>query len=279
MARAWLIGVGIQHVVVHAGRFVYRGGTFAVILPVGRTALRPVVESIPGLRGFVGVDFLWDAGKRQATVLEINPRPTTSCVGLTRLLPPGRLAEAWLAAFDRESEGRRVAEQPGGTGSSPIADVLRRLGWHGLLAESSDDRLYDSDRTSWIGLDIGGANIKAAHGAGMARTVPFEVWKRPDELAQAIGSIAATLPAERLRRGHDDGRAVRLLPDQGRGRQRDPRRRRSMPCPSNRSWSGAWTASSMSCRKPGRIPRWSPRPTGWPWRCSPRGCCPRNRRS
>ena len=28
----------------------------------------------------------------------------------------------------------------------------------------------------------------------MARTVPFEVWKRPDELAQAIGAIAATLP-------------------------------------------------------------------------------------
>jgi probable H4MPT-linked C1 transfer pathway protein len=51
-----------------------------------------------------------------------------------------------------------------------------------------------SDRKSWIGLDIGGANIKAAHGSGIARTVPFEVWKRPEELAQAIGTIAATLP-------------------------------------------------------------------------------------
>jgi (4-(4-[2-(gamma-L-glutamylamino)ethyl]phenoxymethyl)furan-2-yl)methanamine synthase len=51
-----------------------------------------------------------------------------------------------------------------------------------------------SDRNSWIGLDIGGANIKAAHGSGAARTVPFEVWKRPDELAQALGAIAATLP-------------------------------------------------------------------------------------
>ena len=47
---------------------------------------------------------------------------------------------------------------------------------------------------SWIGLDIGGANIKAAHASGTARMVPFEVWKRPDELARAIGSITATLP-------------------------------------------------------------------------------------
>jgi hypothetical protein len=31
--------------------------------------------------------------------VEINPRPTTSCVGLTRLLPAGRLARAWLEAF------------------------------------------------------------------------------------------------------------------------------------------------------------------------------------
>jgi probable H4MPT-linked C1 transfer pathway protein len=49
-------------------------------------------------------------------------------------------------------------------------------------------------RSTWIGLDIGGANIKAAHIDGTARTVPFEVWKRPDDLAFAIGSIAASLP-------------------------------------------------------------------------------------
>jgi probable H4MPT-linked C1 transfer pathway protein len=46
----------------------------------------------------------------------------------------------------------------------------------------------------WIGLDIGGANIKAAHSRGPARVVPFEVWKRPDELARAIATIAASLP-------------------------------------------------------------------------------------
>ncbi len=47
---------------------------------------------------------------------------------------------------------------------------------------------------TWIALDVGGANIKVAHTAGAARTVPFEVWKRPDELADKISAIAATMP-------------------------------------------------------------------------------------
>lgn len=46
----------------------------------------------------------------------------------------------------------------------------------------------------WIALDIGGANIKAAHESGQARTLPFELWKRPDELAQVVGRLAATFP-------------------------------------------------------------------------------------
>jgi probable H4MPT-linked C1 transfer pathway protein len=46
----------------------------------------------------------------------------------------------------------------------------------------------------WIGLDIGGANIKAAHEHGPARIVPFEVWKRPDELGRAIAAAVAALP-------------------------------------------------------------------------------------
>jgi (4-(4-[2-(gamma-L-glutamylamino)ethyl]phenoxymethyl)furan-2-yl)methanamine synthase len=51
------------------------------------------------------------------------------------------------------------------------------------------------DYKRWIGLDIGGANIKTAHEDGQARTVPFEVWKRPDELGGAIAAAAAALPA------------------------------------------------------------------------------------
>jgi probable H4MPT-linked C1 transfer pathway protein len=47
---------------------------------------------------------------------------------------------------------------------------------------------------SWLGLDVGGANIKAAHSSGPARSLPFELWKRPDELARVLTALAGTLP-------------------------------------------------------------------------------------
>jgi len=96
--RVWLIGVGRQRMEVKNARFEYRGGTIPALSGRDVERLRTAVESIAGLRGFVGVDFLWDATRQHATLLEINPRPTTSYVGLSRLLPPGRLARAWLDA-------------------------------------------------------------------------------------------------------------------------------------------------------------------------------------
>jgi probable H4MPT-linked C1 transfer pathway protein len=56
-------------------------------------------------------------------------------------------------------------------------------------------RTFVPDRRCWIALDIGGANIKVVHGGGLARTIPFEVWKRPDELGRAIASAVGGLPA------------------------------------------------------------------------------------
>jgi hypothetical protein len=66
--------------------------------PEALPTLRAALACVPGLAGFVGVDFLWEPERQSATVLEINPRVTTSHVGLAHLLPPGRLARAWLAA-------------------------------------------------------------------------------------------------------------------------------------------------------------------------------------
>ncbi|MDR3621014.1 MAG: ATP-grasp domain-containing protein [Paludisphaera borealis] len=97
--EARLIATGRQRMTVEDGRFVYEGGTIPVACPDAWPVLRKAVASVVGLRGFVGVDFVWDADRREATVLEINPRATTSCVGLCRLLPPGLLARAWLAGF------------------------------------------------------------------------------------------------------------------------------------------------------------------------------------
>src|SRR5580704_9323904 len=54
------------------------------------------------------------------------------------------------------------------------------------------------DRRPLIALDIGGANIKVAHSSGQALTIPFEVWKRPDELGRAIAGAVAALPPSNL---------------------------------------------------------------------------------
>ena len=47
---------------------------------------------------------------------------------------------------------------------------------------------------SWLALDIGGANLKAAHSSGTASSLAFELWKRPDDLAAMLGRLAASLP-------------------------------------------------------------------------------------
>jgi tyramine---L-glutamate ligase len=103
--RAWLLGIGEQCIALHNGTFQYRGGRLPSATQVDECPLRRAVESVSGLRGFVGVDFIWDEGRQQTTVLEINPRPTTSLVGLARILPPGRLASAWIGAFEPDSPG------------------------------------------------------------------------------------------------------------------------------------------------------------------------------
>lgn len=47
---------------------------------------------------------------------------------------------------------------------------------------------------SWLGLDIGGANVKAAHSSGAAATAPFAVWKDPAGLAGALRRVARGVP-------------------------------------------------------------------------------------
>jgi probable H4MPT-linked C1 transfer pathway protein len=47
---------------------------------------------------------------------------------------------------------------------------------------------------SVLGLDIGGANLKAANTAGMARLVRFELWKRPRELESALRCLLDKFP-------------------------------------------------------------------------------------
>ena len=45
-----------------------------------------------------------------------------------------------------------------------------------------------------LGLDIGGANLKAATPDKRAHSVPFPLWKQPDALPQALASLVAQFP-------------------------------------------------------------------------------------
>ncbi|HTK76602.1 MAG TPA: hydantoinase/oxoprolinase family protein [Gemmataceae bacterium] len=46
-----------------------------------------------------------------------------------------------------------------------------------------------------LGLDIGGANLKAAHTDGTARSRPFALWKEPAALADRLRSLCGEFPA------------------------------------------------------------------------------------
>jgi (4-(4-[2-(gamma-L-glutamylamino)ethyl]phenoxymethyl)furan-2-yl)methanamine synthase len=52
---------------------------------------------------------------------------------------------------------------------------------------------------SWLGLDIGGANLKTADGRGWASSLPFGLWREPKHLAGALETLLNSAPtADRL---------------------------------------------------------------------------------
>jgi len=53
-------------------------------------------------------------------------------------------------------------------------------------------------QTSVLGLDIGGANLKAAHTNGTARLHSFELWKTPNDLPNALGDLMKSMPKSDL---------------------------------------------------------------------------------
>jgi probable H4MPT-linked C1 transfer pathway protein len=47
---------------------------------------------------------------------------------------------------------------------------------------------------NWLGLDVGGANLKAADGRGWALSAPFPLWREPAQLALALTSLIESSP-------------------------------------------------------------------------------------
>lgn len=93
-----LVGVTRQRIDLRPGQLHYQGGIVEPDVEPGESVLR-AVASIAGLRGWVGVDFVRTAPDPIDIVIEVNPRPTTSYVGLRRLFPPGELARVWWSAL------------------------------------------------------------------------------------------------------------------------------------------------------------------------------------
>lgn len=48
--------------------------------------------------------------------------------------------------------------------------------------------------SSWLAIDVGGANLKATHSGGQVRSSPFPVWKEPENLGSAIADLVSKLP-------------------------------------------------------------------------------------
>jgi predicted ATP-grasp superfamily ATP-dependent carboligase len=97
--RAELVGIGTQKIVVNNGVFQYEGGALPYVGDVPERELLHAVEGIAGLRGWVGLDFIWNPASRIVTMLELNARLTTSFVGWQAWLEtPGVLSARWLRA-------------------------------------------------------------------------------------------------------------------------------------------------------------------------------------
>jgi predicted ATP-grasp superfamily ATP-dependent carboligase len=75
-----------QRVLLRDDRFCFLGTSVgaAPTRPEFTGLARKVAKALPGLWGHVGIDFVWDG--RRAVLMDVNPRLTTSWVGLHEAL-------------------------------------------------------------------------------------------------------------------------------------------------------------------------------------------------
>ncbi|MEX0865861.1 MAG: ATP-grasp domain-containing protein, partial [Pirellulales bacterium] len=84
------------------GSFAYLGGEVIAETPLAHRAARLAERAVAALGpagGYVGVDLLLGADASEDVIVEINPRLTTSYVGL-RAAYDQNLAQAWLSAIE-----------------------------------------------------------------------------------------------------------------------------------------------------------------------------------
>lgn len=94
--KAWLLSCNQQHILNDGSQFRLTGVTVNGMLPYWQrfeTIARKIARMLPDALGYIGVDVIVDTENNKVYVLEINPRLTTSYVGLHEALScnPARL--------------------------------------------------------------------------------------------------------------------------------------------------------------------------------------------
>lgn len=91
--------------------FIYQGGTVPFIHPSEERACsvaQAAVRLLPGLKGYVGVDLILADG--DVWLIEINPRLTTSYLGLRRVLKLNLVQAIWQACLQGVLPGEASLE-------------------------------------------------------------------------------------------------------------------------------------------------------------------------
>ncbi|MGE5229172.1 MAG: ATP-grasp domain-containing protein [Deltaproteobacteria bacterium] len=125
VARGRSIALSLNGQHVRAGaRFAYDGGVASLPHPrsaEARELARRAVALVPDLCGYVGVDLV--LGEDGCWLIEINPRPTTSYVGLRRVIGLNMSAAVWDACRDGVLPDEVAAPPPAAFGSGWADDA------------------------------------------------------------------------------------------------------------------------------------------------------------
>ncbi|ALL70078.1 peptidase (plasmid) [Paraburkholderia caribensis MBA4] len=114
--HAKLLGINRQHIGVHDGQLAYEGLTANAIslssqmADTCRSLAARVARALPGLAGFVGIDFVWHR-ERGPVVIEVNPRVTCAYPALASAVEANIAASIVAQHFDLDNDfnGRRHA--------------------------------------------------------------------------------------------------------------------------------------------------------------------------
>jgi len=94
-----LFSVNLQLVSVEDNRIVYHGNVLPLrsepIVSQAKNVVNKLSKCLGGLSGYIGMDFVWNG---EMVVVEVNPRFTTSGIGIAKLYP--KLGEMMLGLAD-----------------------------------------------------------------------------------------------------------------------------------------------------------------------------------